>query len=62
MDELVGVSDKGQISQKCHLYEVGIHNMLMKEKFSDEEIENISQRVKEKIIAELKKIEKWNLS
>jgi len=54
MDELISIIDKGQLSQKIHLYHVGIHNMLLKEKFSDEDIENIAQKIKELFIKELK--------
>lgn len=57
MTELISIIDEGQLSQKIHKYSVGIHNMELKEGYSDEEIEEISQEIKDKFIKLLKKNE-----
>jgi len=54
MDELVSIIDDGTFGGSLHIYRVGIHNMKDKEVYSDEDIENISQNIKEKFIKILK--------
>jgi hypothetical protein len=55
MTELISVIDEGHLSQKIHKYSVGIHNMKLKEKYSDEEIEEICEEIKNRFIRLLKK-------
>jgi len=57
MTELISVIDEGQISQKIKKYSVGIHNMEIKEKYSDEEIEDIAEEIKNRFLKILKKNE-----
>lgn len=54
MNELISIINQGKISHRCHAFQIGIHNMLDKEKYTDDEIENIAQNIKEKLIKELK--------
>lgn len=56
-DVVISLIDKGEISQRLHLYEVGIHNRIDKNSFTDDEIENISQKIKEEFIKILKNAE-----
>lgn len=56
MDEKISLIDKGKCSDRLHLYEIGIHNMKDKKDFSEDEIELITQTIKEKFIDELKKL------
>lgn len=55
MDELISLIDKGTHGGRLHIYEVGIHNMKDKEYFSEDNIEQIAQTIKEKIIEEMTK-------
>jgi hypothetical protein len=55
MDEKISIIDNGKLSSRCNTYTVGVHNMLEKNTFNTEEIENISQKVKEEFIVLLKK-------
>ena len=57
MDEKISIIDQGYISSRCHLYHIGIHNMMDKISYTDDEIEIICQCVKEKLIEELKKVD-----
>lgn len=53
MDELISLIDKGKHGGRLHLYEIGIHNMKDKEFFSQDDIEKISQQIKEMFIKKL---------
>jgi len=50
MDELISIIDDGTFGGRLHIYRVGIMNMNDKEVYSIEDIENISQNIKEKFI------------
>jgi len=50
MDELISIIDDGKMGDKLTIYRVGIMNMVDKEVYSDEDIENISQNIKERFI------------
>lgn len=54
MDEKISLIDKGHYA-RLHVYEIGIHNMKDKEIFSDDDIEQISQKIKEQFIETLYK-------
>jgi len=55
MKELISIIDKGQLSQKIHIYDVGIHNVKLKENYTDDEIEEIVEEIKESFREILKK-------
>ena len=50
MDEKISLIDKGTHGGRLHVYEVGIHNMKDKKIFSEDDIEQISQTIKEMFI------------
>lgn len=56
MNEKISIIDQGYISSRYHLYHIGIHNMIDKISYTDDEIEQICQCIKEKLIEELKNI------
>ena len=50
MDEQISIINNGKLSQRLSSYTVGIHNMLDKTTYTSDEIENISQKIKEEFI------------
>lgn len=55
MEEKISLIDKGKVSSRIHLYEIGLHNIMDKEIFTEDEIEHIAQTIKQKFIEELSK-------
>ena len=53
MDEKISFVDNSKFGNRLHLYEVGIHNIKDKSEFTEVEIEQIAQSIKEKFIKEL---------